>query len=319
VPQAAPFVRPDPEAHVTALTRRTTPGPTFPLILASVSIAVLALHLDDVARYSQEAFWAALALTIALAWAVGRLVATTTGRARVAAATVLPALGGAFVGMVVQAIVWVNQQNFEPVKDLGGLVDTTEPFTWIAGGVVLGGVPALAVSLFLGLAARALRTLIGHDAPEAFSVGFTGASGLVGAFGLLVVRPSEAAPLLVVVFASFVTLVVALLVDGARLRFLRQAFTGADGAFEIVPASLFANDKTLAPMVAQAGAARVLLRVDRCPGSYRSAAAEPVALLGDTEEASTGPLRRRRVAAVAMLFAIGTLTGLAALVQGLMV
>jgi hypothetical protein len=63
-------------------------------------------------------------------------------------------------------------------------------------------------------------------------------------------------------------------------------------------------------MVAQAGAAHVLVRVDRRVGSYRAAAAEPIAMLADTEAETTRPLRRRRVAAAAVLLGIVSVTGL---------
>jgi hypothetical protein len=317
VQSAPPFVRPDPEAQLGVFTTRTTPGPTFPLILASLSVAVLALHIDDVWRYSPEAFWVGVVLAFGLAWAVGRVVARTGGRTRTAAAIALPTLGGALIGMAVQAIVWWNVVDLEPVRDLGGLVDTTEPVSWIASGVVLGGVPGLLVAVFLVLAARALRKLVGHDAAEAFSVEYMGVSGVVGAFTLLVVSGQEAPPLLFVVASAFVSLLVSVLVDGARLRFVRQAFAGADGAFQIVPADRYADDPSLARMVAQSGGERVLLRVDRRPGSYRAAAAQPIALLGDTEQETTSPLRRRRFAAMTMLATMGALAGIAAMAQGI--
>jgi hypothetical protein len=64
-------------------------------------------------------------------------------------------------------------------------------------------------------------------------------------------------------------------------------------------------------MVAQLGpgsAPHVLVRIDRRVGSYRSAAAEPIALIADTEHETTRPLRRRRVAAAAVLFGIVAVT-----------
>jgi hypothetical protein len=160
-----------------------------------------------------------------------------------------------------------------------------------------------------------VKKLTGHDASEGFSVAFTGACGLFAAFGLVLVESWEGAPLVVVVGASFVSLVVAFLVDGARLRFLRQAWAGGEGAFEVMDAAGFSADPSLAPVVAQGGVGRVLVKVDRRPGSYRGAAAEPIALLGGTEEATTSPLRRRRAAATAMCVAIVVLTGFAALVH----
>src|SRR5205085_6414150 len=133
---------------------------------------------------------------------------------------------------------------------LGGLVDTTQPLPWLASGIVLGGVPALVVSGFLVLASRFLRRVAGHDAGERFGVPFTGASGMLAAIGLAWVAPNEAAPLVVVAALSAITLLVAWLVDGSRMKFLREVFAGKGGAFEIVPASAFAADPNLAPLVA---------------------------------------------------------------------
>jgi hypothetical protein len=141
---------------------------------------------------------------------------------------------------------------------------------------------------------------------------FTGLAGLVSAFGLVVVDTWEAAPLVLTAVASFLALVVALLVDGARVRFLRRAWRGEGGAFEVMPAEAFASDASLAPLVANAGTGNVLVRVERRP-DYRGAAATPIAFVGATEDGAIRPLRRRRVAAAAMLFAMGALGALAAI------
>lgn len=298
------------------------PRATFPLVLLSVTVAVLALHLDAVVRYSVGAFWIGVSLAAVLSAVVGKIVtATPEARARLAIAITLPAVFGAMIGMIVQAMVlaevgtgWANA-----VRDLGGLVDTTSPIPWIASGVVLGGVPALLVSVFLVVAARALRRLAGHDAGERFAVPFTGAAGLFAALGLACVKRSEMAPLVVVALLAAITLLVAWLVDGSRMKFLREVFAGKGGAFEIVPAHAFAADPSLAPLVADAsglGATSVLVRVAQNPGSYRAAAAEPIALVADTVEASIQPLRNRRLAAVVMLGAMTALAIAASAAQG---
>jgi hypothetical protein len=186
------------------------------------------------------------------------------------------------------------------VKDLGGLVDTSEPRLWIAAGIVLGGVPALLISIFLLLASRALRRLTGHDASEGFGVVFTGATGILAAFALLLVDDLAAPPLFAVAIASGLTLLVVVLVDGSRARFLRGVYAGQNGEFDIVPRGRFAGDVTLAPMVANAASASVLVRVDQKIGSYRAAAARPIALLAATERETLQPLARRRIAATAM-------------------
>jgi hypothetical protein len=307
------------EAAVQAFTTLgAAPRPTFPLALVSVTVAVLAMHTDMVAKYSLRAFWAGIAATLVLAIVVGRVMGALHGRTRTVAALGLPTIGGAIVGMIVQAVVLdeVTDAGIIGVKDLGGIVDSTQPVSWIAAGTILGAVPALAVSIFLGLAARAMRRLVGNDASEGFGVAFTGFTGVLAAFGMVVAEPWELAPLLAVTILAGVGVMLAFLVDGARLRFLHHVFAGgAESTYEIVPAERFMHDASLAPMVAQAGAVSVLVRVDRRVGSYRSAAAEPIALLAETEEETTLPLRRRRIAATALVIAMAGLAGLSLVTQ----
>lgn len=303
------------EATLQAFTDRKGGGPqaTLPLVLASVTVAVLALHLDAVIRYSEGAFWSGVLLSVVLSLVVGKIAsATPEPRARLAVALALPAVFGAFIGVVVQALVlsavgtgWGNA-----VRDLGGLVDTTSPVLWLGSGIVLGGVPAALVSVFLVIAARALRRVTGHDASERFAVPFTGAAGLFAAVGLVCVDASERAPLVVASSAAALALVVALVVDGSRMRFLRDVFSGKGGAFEIVPAHVLAADPSLAPLVAGAAASEsaVLVRIAQNPGSYRAAAATPIALVGEDLETTLRPLSRRRRSALLMLGAMTLLT-----------
>ncbi|MBX3189078.1 MAG: hypothetical protein KF819_18800 [Labilithrix sp.] len=307
------------ESAVQAFTALgTTPRPTFPLVLVSVTVAVLAMHTDMVAKYSLAAFWLGVLATIALAIVVGRVMSALHGRWRTAAALALPTIGGALVGVLVQLVVLdeVTEAGIIGVRDLGGLVDSTEPVTWVAAGTVLGAAPALAVSIFLALAARAMRRVVGNDASEGFGVAFTGFAGVLAAFGMVVVEPYELAPLLGVTVLAALGILVAFLVDGARLRFLRRVFAGgAESTYDIVPADRFMHDPSLAPMVAQAGAVSVLVRREGRLGSYRNAAAEPIALLAETERETTLPLRRRRIAATALAIAMTGLSALSLLTQ----
>lgn len=312
------------ERAVEAFTRLASPPrPTFPLALASVTVAVLAMHADLVAKYSAPAFWAGIATTLLLAIGVGHAVSVMVApRARMVAALVLPTVGGAIVGVIVQAVVLATLTRGDSViaiKDLGGLVDSTKPLSWLAAGLFLGALPALGVSLFLMLAARALRGLVGNDAAEGFGVAFTGGAGLLAALAVAVVEPWEMLPLFVVIFLAGFSVLLAFLVDGARLDFLRHVWAGVESGaghptrmgYEVVPAARFRVDPSLAPMVAKAGAANVLVRVDRRVGSYREAAAEPIAMLADTEANTTRPLRRRRAVALGVLCGIVTATSLA--------
>jgi hypothetical protein len=309
------------EAALQAFTRLgAAPRPTFPLALMSVTIAVLAMHADLVAKYSLEAFWVGVLATTALAIVVGRAVsAIPNARSRMIAALVLPTSGGAVVGVIVQAVVLFAIRDAGgglAVKDLGGLVDSTEPVSWLVAGMLLGALPALLVAAFLMLAARALRGLVGNDAAEGFNVAFTGCAGLLAGFAVLFVAPWEVPPLLVVCGLAAVAMLIAFLVDGARLRFLKEVWASVGGdpgshvrtGYEVVSADRFVSDPSLLPMVTKAGAVSVLVRIDRRVGSYRAAAAEPIALLADSEDGTTRPLRRRRAATVAVLAAM-TLSG----------
>jgi hypothetical protein len=302
-----------PSAPLRAFTQPGSgPKTTFPLVLAAVTIAVLSMSLDAVPRYSQAAFVAGLGLTLVFAIVSGKVVdAIKASTWRTASSVILPTAFGAFIGMVVQAIVLfeVGTSWHSAVRDLGGLVDTTSPVPWIASGIVLGGAPALVVSLFLVLAHRSIRRLIGHDASEGFGVAFTGFAGLLAAFGLVVVDGIAAPPLFVVALTAGIVVLVALLVDGSRIRFLRDVYAGQGAGFDIVPADRFANDPALAPMVAEAGSASVLVRIDT-HGSYRAAAIEPLAFVGDTESDTLRPLRRRRAAAAAILVGMSMFVGL---------
>lgn len=316
------------DAAVRAFTRLgAAPRPTFPLALVSVAVAVLAMHGDMVAKYSLDAFWVGVVTTALLAIGIGRVVATIPdARRRILAAVALPTLGGALVGVIVQAVVLLSLRDLGApmaVRDLGGLVDSTEPASWLAAGLVLGAVPALGVSVFLVLAARALRNLVGSDASEGFNVAFTGGAGLLAAVGLVFVEPWELPPLLGVCVLASVSMLVSFLVDGARLRFLTEVWAGATGgaeshaksAYEVLPAERFMHDASLAPIVTRASAVSVLVRVDRRVGSYRAAAAEPIALLADTERATVAPLRRRRAATLAIVAAMAASGGVSLLTQ----
>lgn len=310
------------ERAVQTFTRLgAPPRVTFPLALASVTVAVVALHVDLVAKYSIAGYWAGIFASLLLAVGVGHAVsAIRAPRSRMAAALLLPTLGGAIVGMIVQAVVLddvTSGEFFIAIKDLGGLVDSTQPVPWILSGVFLGALPALAVSVFLVLAARALRRLVGIDAAEGFGVAFTGGAGLLAACALSIVDSWEALPLIAVIMLSSFSVLLAFLVDGARLRFLRHVWAGVVNGdnnhtrtgYEVVPAARFQHDASLAPMVTQAGAEHVLVRVDRRVGSYREAAAEPIALLADSEAETTRPLRRRRLVAAAVMFVIVAASG----------
>lgn len=297
------------------IRRGEAPRPTFALALVSVTVAVLAMHLDAVTRYSEDAFFAGALGALVLSIALGKIIAILpTASGRVFGTLFLSTAFGAFLGMIVQAIVAYDLRNFMPVYDLEGTVDTAHPVSWVLSGIVLGGVPALLVAGFLLLAGRAVRRFTGHDASERFGVGFIGAAGLLASFSLVLVDRLEAGPLVLVALVAWISVLASLLIDGSRIRFLRRVFRREDPSYEIVPASFFAGSAGLAPIVAQAGADSVLVRVD-VRGSYRLTAATPIAYLADTEEETIAPLRRRRVAATAVLGAITLVGVLASLVH----
>jgi hypothetical protein len=291
------------------------PTTTFPLVLTALTVSALSMAVDAVPKYSQDAFVFGTLLTVVFALVVAnRANAMAGSRFRSVATLLLPTVFGAAIGMGVQAIVLadVGSSGTEAVRDLGGLVDTLSPTTWIASGVLLGGAPALLVALFLTLASRALRRLGGHDAFESFNVGFTGLAGIAAGFGVVLVDGIAVAPLFLVLFASALTILIAFVADGSRLRFIRRVYAGEERSFQIVDAESFAQDVSLASLVGNGDRSSVLVRTDAF-GSYRGSASEPVALVASTESATVRPLLRRRVAAGALLGGMFTLLGLAAM------
>ncbi len=285
-------------------TLGTRPNATFALVLTAVSVSVIAMRIDAVPRYSEDAFFAGTLLTIALAIANGKILEhTQTKDARLLATVLLPAAFGALIGVVVQAIVLAQVRS--PIRDLGGLVSTPEPLGWVASGLVLGGIPALAVSLFLVLASRALARVSGHDAFEHFHVAFVGFAGVLASVGLFLADDLTAPPLGLVVVASMLLLVLAIAGDTSRARFLRSVYAGEVHDFEIAPIERFRNDPSLRPIVGAASGASVLVRL--AGGFYRSAATEPVAIVGATERDTLRPLVRRRAIAAALLLLLGLL------------
>jgi hypothetical protein len=102
---------------------------------------------------------------------------------------------------------------------------------------------------------------------------------------------------------------------GSRIRFLRKVYAGEDGRFEVMPAQRFARDPHLAPMVANAGSAAMLVRVDR-NDAYRTAAVEPIALIAESEKEALRPLLRRRAAATSLLVGMLLLGSLATVAHG---
>lgn len=290
--------------------RRSAPKATFAFALVAVAMASISMSVDEVERYSPGGFVAGIVAAGVLAVIVSKLIDRIDNdpSLRLFASIGLPTACGAAIGLMVQAVVLfhVGTGWEAAVKDLGGLVDTTNPIPWLAAGLFLGGIPALLVSAFLLLASRALRRLSGHDASEGFGVGFVGAAGIIGASGLLIVKGMALAPLFAVTFASVVTVLIAVLIDGSRIDFLRRVYARSGEGFDIVPATQFANDPTLAPMVAAAAGGSVLVRLAKA--EYRAAAMEPIALVADTEEETLRPLLRRRRAAAFVLVGTTVLT-----------
>jgi hypothetical protein len=288
------------------------PRTTFSLLLVSVSVAAIAMSIDEVERYSTLAFTVGMVLSAVLAFVVARTVESSKEHAsRTTATLLLPTGCGAAIGMTIQSLVLyqVGTDWREGVKDLGGLVDTMHPAGWVLSGIILGGIPAMVVTVFLLLAARGLSKLVGHDAAESYGVGFVGFAGLLATFGLFIGRGLAAPVLLLVIIASWLTVLVAVLIDGSRIAFLRGVYTRTGEGYDIVPADQFAKDASLAPMVAAAGGGSVLVRLPK--QDYRLAAMEPIALLAETEEETLRPLRRRRTAGGVILLATTALSMLA--------
>lgn len=305
------------ERALQAFTARgEAPRATFAFALMAVAMASISMSLDEVERYSPGAFLAGVTAAGLLAVGISRVLDRVKDVTRRTVATfMLPTGSGAAIGVMVQALVLMHTGTGwdAAVKDLGGLVDTTSPVTWLMAGVLLGGAPALLVTGFLFLAARALSRRAGHDASEGFGVAFVGTAGMIAALGLYLVKGMAVVPLFLVAVASAITVLVAILIDGSRIAFLRSVYARAGEGFDIVPAAQFENDPTLAPMVAAAGGGAVLVRLSKA--EYRASAMEPIALVADTEEAALRPLLRRRGAGVLMLLGTTALSTFALLLR----
>ena len=282
------------------------------LVLVSVAVAAWSLSLDDVEDYSRPAF---MVERRARFGPVDRrrlwLERITDRTHRIVGTLMMPTFAGGVIGVVVQAMVLaeVGTGWAFPVRDLGGLVDTTGPVAWLAAGTLLGGLPALVVAGFSLLASHVLRRLGGHDATESFGVGFIGVAGLVSAFALLVVKGLAVPPLFLVAIVSCFTVLVAMIIDASRLAFLKRVYARNGEGFDIVPLEQIVRDPNLAPMVAAAKTGAVLVKVAR--GEYRTAAMQPIALVAATEAETLRPLKRRRVAAAVLCLGTALLSFLA--------
>lgn len=294
---------------VRALTTGIRPTLTLPLGLFATTITVYAMWVDGVVNFSRPACYLGVLLAAGLSVVTGSVVARQRGRSRIAAALLLPMLFGAMIGTVVQAAVLGSGT---PAADLNGLITTAAPLPWLAGGIPLGAFPALLVAAFLLAGGRVVRRLAGFDASEATAVAFGGAAGVLAALGLHVVADRALRdPLLAVVAIAEVAILVALVTDAGRIRFLRGVYAGTTD-FDVVPAARFGNAPSLTALVANAGSTCVLVRRPP-PGGYRASAGEPLGFLGDSERATLAPLLRRRVVAMVVLAVLTVFAGTATL------
>lgn len=294
---------------VRALTTGIRPTLTLPLGLFATTITVFALWVDGVAGFSRPAVYLGVLLAAGLSVVTGSVVARQRGRSRIATALLLPMLFGAMIGTVVQAAVLASGN---PARDLNGLIATTEPLGWLAGGVPLGAFPAALVAGFLLVAGRVVRRYAGFDASEAAAVVFGGGAGVLAAVGLHVIADHTLrGTLLGAVAVAELAVLVAIVTDVGRIRFLRGVYAGTTD-FDIVPAARFGAGATFTSLVANAGTACVLVRRPP-PGGYRAAAGEPLGFLGDSEKATLAPLLRRRVVALVVLVVLTSVAGSATL------
>jgi hypothetical protein len=292
------------------------PRLTFPLMLVSVTVTTIALAVDGVPQLSPHAYVLGFILASGLGFVLGNVLdvlARRPGR-RTLAMLLLPAAFGALIGMAVQAVMLGEFDPAQPavLKDFGGLIATTSPTTWIAGGIVLGSIPALAVSAFLLLAGRALRRTPGNDASNRFSLGFVSATGVVAALALMSLHASRDAlvglPLTGVALVALGSLTRAIHESGRRLRLLRKAYAGQLDGVEIVPRECFGEGAEQLPQLTPAGvwAHAVLVRTRR-DADYRGASREPVALLSDGPGPTLAWLRGHRATAATLAVTIGVL------------
>jgi hypothetical protein len=283
-----------------------------------VTVTTIALEIDHVPEFSRNAFVLGLVLASGLGFVLGNVLdvlARRPGR-RTLAMLLLPAAFGAFVGMAVQAVMLGEVDPAAPavLKDFGGLVATTSPAAWIGSGIVLGSLPALGVSAFLLLAARALRRTPGNDASDRFRLAFVGGTGVVAALALTSVHWNRAltgAPLAGVALVAAGSLLVALRSGSQRLRLLRRVYAGQIEGVEIVPRETFGEGVELLPQLTPAGGNAVLVHTRR-DADYRGASREPVALLSEAAAPTLRWLGRHQLTAATLAGTIGALLSMSA-------
>jgi hypothetical protein len=312
-----------------------TPRMTVPLVLASVTVATLAMWVDDVSRYSATAVHVGVGLAFGFGVVLDEVLCVLARRPgrRLLATILAPVTFGVVIGMAIQSVVLGEAGPI--VKDLGGRVSTDAPGPWIASGALLGGLPAFLVAGFVLIAARSLRRVRGLDASDDFGVTFLGACGVVAGLGLDFVdfqgafepyEPYERAdsvagaalPLLGVTLVSFVMLLRALLADSARIRLVRRLYAGQISDVEVAPADRFADDPSLRRMVSDAREGAVVVRLHH-NASYREGAAEALALVSETLEETLRPLIHRRLLSLVGLFLMGTFLAFVATHHALLV
>ena len=311
------------ETALAALDRAPArPTLTFPLVLAAVTVTTIALAVDHVPQFSGVAFLLGLLLATGLGFVLGNMLdvlARRPGR-RTLAMLFLPAAFGGLIGMAVQAVMLGEVDPSQPavLKDFGGLVATTSPTAWILGGIALGSFPALAVSAFLLLAARALRVTPGNDASGRLRLAFVSGTGVVAALALSLIHSNRllvAPPLGAIAIIAVRALLVAVRSGGQRLGLLQRVYAGQIDSLEIVPRERFGEGAELLPQLTPAGGNAVLVRTHR-DADYRGVSREPVALLSEVPGPTLDWLRSQRATAATIALMIAGLllaTGTSAL------
>jgi hypothetical protein len=295
--------------RVRALAPQREPPVAFAFGLFSGLLALLFMRALGTPQLDMDAY----RMGVGIAAGAGGLTALGVGLVRPyprfrRASLLFIVFVGALVGMAMQWILLVRAPSYRTYILSTGLT-TAEPSSWILAGGALGALPAAAAAGFFAGVQRLFANARAHDARERMMMPFAAVCALLGSMALGAAQTDELLLVVGVITLAVIALAEIFVSDLLRARWLHRVFASGESSYEVVPfeGELDACDL---PLVIGAVAPRaVIVQVGEERG-YRAAARTPIAATGATETEALAPLRRRRIA----LLAVGALTSVSSVV-----
>jgi hypothetical protein len=296
------------------MARSSAPTPDHVLCLAAAvcfsSVAAVAMHFYCVAFMSGAAFHLGVGVTALLTIPVVlvSLRAARAGRG-IAEAIAVAAVGGVVVSLVVSATLAASRP-YAQFSFLGFSAKSSNP-AWLVMAIPLGALPGAAAGVLLAVLLRLLQRAAAHatqDGRERVAARLLTLAGAVAAVACWVVGPRELATTLLATAAALVCLGVVVARDVRRLAFVRRVFSGKSERLALHPAAL---EGEALPLVALAVPSAAIVATSARDHYRQSARGEAVALVGETLEETSAPLRRRVTWTVAGIVAIAAVAGAA--------